>query len=71
MGFCLLNNVAIATRYAQKKLGVKKVLILDWDGSCLVLMTLNSSSPSVHHGNGTQNIFEDDPSVLYMSVHRV
>lgn len=55
MGFCLLNNVAIAARYAQKKSPGLKVLIVDWD---------------VHHGNGTQEIFEQDPSVFYFSTHQ-
>jgi acetoin utilization deacetylase AcuC-like enzyme len=55
MGFCLLNNVAIAARYVQKKYKLPKVLIVDWD---------------VHHGNGTQDIFYEDPSVLYFSVHQ-
>ena len=55
LGFCLFNNVAIAARYVQKKHELEKVLIVDWD---------------VHHGNGTQATFYDDPSVLYFSVHQ-
>ena len=55
MGFCLLANVAVAARFAQRSLGVERVAILDWD---------------VHHGNGTQEIFWDDPSVLFVSLHR-
>ncbi len=55
MGFCLLNNVAIATRYIQQKHKLPKVLIVDWD---------------VHHGNGTQEIFYNDPDVFYFSVHQ-
>jgi acetoin utilization deacetylase AcuC-like enzyme len=55
MGFCLFNNIAIGTRYIQKKHNLAKVLIVDWD---------------VHHGNGTQAAFYDDPSVLYFSVHQ-
>jgi acetoin utilization deacetylase AcuC-like enzyme len=55
MGFCLLNNVAIAARALQAREGVERVLILDWD---------------VHHGNGTQHSFEADPSVLYFSTHQ-
>ncbi|XP_022374809.1 histone deacetylase 10 isoform X4 [Enhydra lutris kenyoni] len=54
-GFCVFNNVAIAARYAQKRHGVCRILIVDWD---------------VHHGQGIQYIFEDDPSVLYFSWHR-
>src|SRR5262245_2672046 len=55
MGFCLFNNVAIAARYVQKKYGVTRVLIVDWD---------------VHHGNGTQHSFEKDPSILFFSTHQ-
>ena len=54
MGFCLFNNAAIAARAAQAEDGLERVAILDWD---------------VHHGNGTQDIFWDDPSVLYVSLH--
>ena len=53
-GFCFFNNVAVAARTAQKQ-GVKRILIVDWD---------------IHHGNGTQDIFYDDPSVLTVSIHR-
>ena len=55
MGFCLFNNVAIGARYIQKKYKLSKVLIVDWD---------------VHHGNGTQATFYDDPTVLYFSTHQ-
>jgi acetoin utilization deacetylase AcuC-like enzyme len=55
MGFCLFNNVAIGARYAQRKHSLEKIAILDWD---------------VHHGNGTQHIFEDDPTVFYISLHQ-
>ncbi|KAK6907347.1 hypothetical protein I203_101340 [Kwoniella mangroviensis CBS 8507] len=55
MGFCFFNNVAVATKEVQRRGLAKKVLILDWD---------------VHHGNGTQRAFWDDPDVLYISLHR-
>ena len=54
MGFCYFNNVAIAARYLQKEWGIERVAILDFD---------------VHHGNGTQHIFEHDNTVLYYSIH--
>jgi len=55
MGFCLVNNVAVATRYAQAELGLGRVAIVDWD---------------VHHGNGTQDIFWEDETVLFASLHQ-
>ena len=55
MGFCVFNSAAVAERYAQKKHGIKRVVIIDWD---------------VHHGNGTQDIFYEDGSVYYFSTHQ-
>lgn len=55
MGFCLFNNIAVAARYLQRHHRVGRILIVDWD---------------VHHGNGTQHTFYDDPSVLFFSTHQ-
>lgn len=55
LGFCVYNNIAIAARYAQETHGCKRIAIIDWD---------------VHHGNGTQDIFWDDDSVLFISLHQ-
>lgn len=55
MGFCLFNSVAIAARYLQQQYKLQRILILDWD---------------VHHGNGTQHAFEEDPEVFYISLHQ-
>lgn len=55
MGYCLFNNVAVGAAYACRRLGLQRVMIVDWD---------------VHHGNGTQHIFERDPGVLFFSIHQ-
>ena len=55
MGYCLFNHIAVGALYAQKKLNLSKILIIDWD---------------IHHGNGTQHAFERDPTVLFFSVHQ-
>jgi acetoin utilization deacetylase AcuC-like enzyme len=56
MGFCLFNNIAIAAHYAEAAYGIERICILDWD---------------VHHGNGTQDIFYESPSVLFCSLHQL
>jgi acetoin utilization deacetylase AcuC-like enzyme len=55
MGFCLFNSAAIGAQYLREKFGLKRVLVMDWD---------------LHHGNGTQHSFYDDPGVLYVSTHQ-
>ena len=55
MGFCLFNNIAVCARFLQRRHGLKRIAIVDWD---------------VHHGNGTQQIFYEDPTVFYFSAHQ-
>lgn len=55
MGMCMFNNIAVAIRHAQREFGVERIAVVDWD---------------VHHGNGTQDVFYDDPSVLTVSMHQ-
>src|SRR6202158_2344582 len=55
MGFCLFNNVAVGAEYLRRRYGLERILIVDWD---------------LHHGNGTQHMFEADPGVLYVSTHQ-
>lgn len=56
MGFCVFGNVAIAARYAQRVHGLKRVFIIDFD---------------VHHGNGTNDAFYEDPDIFFLSTHQV
>lgn len=56
MGFCLINNIAVTARHIQRRYGVRRLAIVDWD---------------VHHGNGTQEIFYDDPDILFISIHQM
>lgn len=83
-GFCYFNSVAIAAKQLQHKLSVSKILIVDWVRRRLRLASLLrflhvpayqrhhllSCCQDVHHGNGTQEVFYNDPSVLYISLHR-
>ena len=55
MGFCLFNNVAVGAEYLRRRYGLERILVVDWD---------------LHHGNGTQHMFEADPGVLYVSTHQ-
>jgi len=55
IGYCIFNNIVIAAKYAQKELGIQKILIIDWDA---------------HHGNGTEDAFYEDDSVLFISLHQ-
>ena len=55
MGFCLFNNVAVGAEYLRRRYGLRRILVVDWD---------------LHHGNGTQHMFERDPGVLYVSTHQ-
>ncbi|MFH1853926.1 MAG: histone deacetylase [Candidatus Omnitrophota bacterium] len=55
MGFCIFNNIAIGARYLQKKYSLDRIAIIDWD---------------VHHGNGTEEVFYEDPEILYISLHQ-
>jgi acetoin utilization deacetylase AcuC-like enzyme len=55
MGFCFFNNVAIAARYLQKQHAIERIVVIDWD---------------VHHGNGTQYMFDKDPTIYFVSLHQ-